>query len=261
MQRTGEYRHRWLGLALGAVLSTGVFVLAASAPAAAATKVRVSIGADGIDASWTRYGKSRISLSVGSRDYARFNGWERGYHFDADTGDRDGDLVLTVYNGYTARWVLEDAYWGEPSVVVDPRDNGDLYVTVNSDDGTREFLIANGGLGPVYSGGVIPIERRHHDTYVLDLHLGRDHHYPHHVYGRPPHAGIVHIWHGHEHQPEHGHWDDGHGDHHGNDHGDHHGDDHGDHHDNGHGDHNNDHGQHNDHNDHNDHDGHQHDDR
>ena len=174
-----------------------MLIVALSGSAAAATRVRIGIDGGRVGASWTRYGHSRETLTVGSD--RRFDGWARGYSFSADQGDVDGDLVLTVNNGYTTQWVLEDAYEGEPSVVVDPREDGDLYVTVTSDEGTREFLIADGGLGPVYAGGSVPIERVHHNTFVFDLGIGHAHHYRYHpVYVAPPRAGINHVWRGHE---------------------------------------------------------------
>lgn len=184
-------------LALG--LGTGVLGLALTQPASAATKVK-------IDAAWTKYGRSRLSLSVGTarsvdsyRRSPRFAGWDYDRQFTANA-DR-GDLTLTIDNGYQAQWVINDAYddyYGTPAVVVDPRDNGDIYVSVTNDYGTREFMITEGGLGAMYSGGSIPvIVEPRHERFYLSIGTYR----PDHRYVRPPagvHVYSSHIWRSHD---------------------------------------------------------------
>jgi hypothetical protein len=173
-------------------LGMGILGVAFSRPASAATKVQIGVGVG--DRSWVRFGNGRLELSVGSgrsasryRSDPRFYGWERGRSFTADS--TDGQLVLTIDNGYIARWVIDDDFYGTPSVVVDPRDNGDVYVTVTDDDGSRYYMIENGGLGPMYAGGAIPVVERSHKRFYFSIDTGR----PYHRHYVRPSAGIIHI--------------------------------------------------------------------
>jgi hypothetical protein len=181
---------------------------------------------------WTEY--AAAGGDVWPAD-ASFSGWLEQPQFAAETDDIPGELVLTIDNGYTARWAIDGAYAGSaPAVNAFPEDNGDLYIAVRSQAGERDFLIEHGGIGPLDFGGLIPqavdvlpgesyappalapVE----DNYLLDLDITVQ---PWVTHLFSPH----HAWHQHE-QVDHGgydgpgHWNHGNhggpGDHHGGDH-------------------------------------------
>ena len=51
--------------------------------------------------------------------------------------------------GNVLSWTIRGDFSGSPKVTVTPKSSGDLQVMVRASNSTREFLISNGGLGPI----------------------------------------------------------------------------------------------------------------
>src|ERR1051326_5755899 len=83
MTNHGIKNGRWLAMLLALTLGTGILGVALSSPASAATRVQV-------DGSWTRYGKSRIDLSIGNARTADSYG-----RYDSDGYDTYGRYQRT----------------------------------------------------------------------------------------------------------------------------------------------------------------------
>ncbi len=80
---------------------------------------------------------------------SQYSGWVEGSSIDIVWGD-PGQMIVTVKNGYTASWTLNNAYAGSPKVNVSTRQQGEIIVQVRDDDGIHEYSLRNGGLGPVF---------------------------------------------------------------------------------------------------------------
>jgi hypothetical protein len=99
---------------------------------------------------WTRFGEASLRLNPAT---SRFSGWKTGNTIRVGYGDA-GILYFTVQNGsYTARWTLDNAYSGNPHTTVKADSNGDVHLNVTDSSGSHEFLVKDGGLGPIYSRG------------------------------------------------------------------------------------------------------------
>ena len=99
---------------------------------------------------WTRFGEAKVRLNPAT---SRFTGWKTGNSIRVSYGDA-GLLYLTVANGpYTARWTLNNAYSGTAHTTVKADTNGDIHLSVTDSRGTHNFLVKDGGLGPIYSRG------------------------------------------------------------------------------------------------------------
>ena len=80
---------------------------------------------------------------------AGYNGWVEQSSIDILWGD-PGQMIITVTNGYTATWKINNAYTGSPSVTVTTRQQGEMIVQVRDDNGLHEYSIRNGGIGPIF---------------------------------------------------------------------------------------------------------------
>src|SRR5688500_18644026 len=97
---------------------------------------------------WTRFGDAALRLNPTT---ARYSGWKQGNSIRVSYGDA-GIIYLTIDNSPdTARWTLRNAYRGGVQTNVKAETNGDVRLTVTDNRGTHEFLIKDGGLGPIYS--------------------------------------------------------------------------------------------------------------
>jgi len=85
-------------------------------------------------------------------DNARFDYWTKKADIDLNWGNY-GELELDVVNGYQAECLIRDAYDGGVQASVETEYNGDIVIKIQDDLGTHEFLVKNGGLGPVYQRG------------------------------------------------------------------------------------------------------------
>lgn len=95
---------------------------------------------------WVPYSDATSSIQPAG---ARFDAWDRSRTFSAQT--TRSKLSLTVNNvDYRATWTVGGNFSGSPKVTVTPKSSGDLQVLVRSANTTREFLISNGGLGPIF---------------------------------------------------------------------------------------------------------------
>jgi len=96
---------------------------------------------------WSTFGNASVRLS---NPEAQFIGWETGNTIRVGYGS-PGVMYVTVENGpYTARWVLSGAYSGAVHTTVRPQTNGDVNLEVRDERGSHDFVIKDGGLGPVY---------------------------------------------------------------------------------------------------------------
>jgi hypothetical protein len=106
---------------------------------------------EGRNSVWTRFGAATLGLEPLN---ARFAGWKTGNNIRVGYG-QSGVIYLTIVNGaYTARWTLRHPYAGEIRSSVKAESSGDVRLTVNDDHGTHEYLVKDGGLGPVYSRNI-----------------------------------------------------------------------------------------------------------
>ncbi len=95
---------------------------------------------------WMPYTKAKVDVLPRN---ASFKGWQTGNSMVIRIGG-DEDIYLTVTNGnYTAETELPDAYQGAVKTKATADPGGWVILSVSDMNGTREFKIANGGLGPV----------------------------------------------------------------------------------------------------------------
>jgi hypothetical protein len=97
---------------------------------------------------WSQYSTAELTLWPNN---ARFTGWNKNRTFQTKTDDREGRLQLSIDNiDYNANWTISQIHNGKAQVMIDPMADGDIYLTVKDSRGSRELLIRNGGIGPLY---------------------------------------------------------------------------------------------------------------
>lgn len=100
---------------------------------------------------WTRFGNATVTVSPSN---ARFTSWTADNSVELNYGDA-GELLLNVRNSnYTSAWRLRDAYVGAVRTTITTQSNGDIQLRVNDTRGTHEFLVKDGGIGPIYTRGL-----------------------------------------------------------------------------------------------------------
>ena len=63
------------------------------------------------------------------------------------------EKILVVDDDQAIRWTLSEAYNGTVKTTVKADSNGDVHLFVTDSNGTHEFLVKDGGLGPIYAKG------------------------------------------------------------------------------------------------------------
>jgi hypothetical protein len=184
------------------------------------TDLQLILERTGQGGGWQEYDQAALDYWP---DTAVFTGWRQDRQFNASTDDNPGELIFTVQNGYTAEWAIGNAFSGKPSVQADARPNGDLFITVESGWGRRDFLIENGGLGPLNFGGTIPeaatAAAPSYDEQIVAYpdYVYPDYSYPDNYYYfdfgitvLPPIQHLPHRWHDHGGPGQWNHWDQQH---------------------------------------------------
>jgi len=84
---------------------------------------------------------------------AKFTGWQPKVKMNLEFGEYGVIEVGVIKNGYIAKCEILSAYSGGVNASLESRSNGDIIVYLDDDLGSHEFLIENGGLGPVFVRG------------------------------------------------------------------------------------------------------------
>jgi hypothetical protein len=99
---------------------------------------------------WRAYDEVSISSDPPG---AVFSGWQPKVKLDLEFGEYGVIEVGVIKNGYIAKCEVFGAYNGGVNARLESRSTGDIIVHVDDDLGSHEFLIENGGLGPVFVRG------------------------------------------------------------------------------------------------------------
>jgi hypothetical protein len=115
-----------------------------AAPGAAAAAPVASAPAAGPE--WRMFAKAKAVISPPE---AAFSGWQDTADIDFRWGEY-GQIILVVANdGYSAQWTIDDAYHGNVNVSTQSQPTGDIIVQIDDDMGQHQFMLNNGGLGPL----------------------------------------------------------------------------------------------------------------
>jgi hypothetical protein len=80
---------------------------------------------------------------------AVFTAWQSQAQLDLEFAEY-GELEVSVAgNGYASTCRIFDAYSGDVNASLESRRDGEVVVYIEDELGSHEFLIENGGLGPV----------------------------------------------------------------------------------------------------------------
>lgn len=95
---------------------------------------------------WQPYADASVKLEPPD---AKFSGWNVDSGIDLGWGQY-GEVTLDIQNSaYRAQWTIENAYHGEVKANVVASPDGNVVLTIKDTQGTREFRIENGGVGPI----------------------------------------------------------------------------------------------------------------
>jgi hypothetical protein len=120
----------------------------ATSPAQPTTPTTPTTGMPQYSATWKSYLDATLRIRPQS---ATFNGWRSNANIQLDYGDA-GQLLLTVNNvDYTATWTINKAYTGSVKTSVESENDGDVIVTVQDAGGTHQYMVKDGGIGPIYA--------------------------------------------------------------------------------------------------------------
>lgn len=84
---------------------------------------------------------------------AEFTVWRPNVQLSLEFGAYGELQVAVAKNGYSSTCRILDAYSGDVSASLESRLNGEIVVDIEDELGSHEFLIENGGLGPVFVRG------------------------------------------------------------------------------------------------------------
>jgi len=84
---------------------------------------------------------------------AAFTVWRPEVKLSLEFGDYGELKVDVIHNGYNARCRIFSAYDGDVSVSLESQGDGLIIISVEDELGSHQFLIENGGLGPVFVRG------------------------------------------------------------------------------------------------------------
>lgn len=84
---------------------------------------------------------------------AVYHGWQPKVKMSLEWGAYGVIEIAVIKNGYISNCQIFDAYSGGVNASMESSNNGDITVYIADDLGSHEFLIENGGLGPVFVRG------------------------------------------------------------------------------------------------------------
>jgi hypothetical protein len=84
---------------------------------------------------------------------AIYHGWQPKVKMSLEWGAYGVIEIAVIKNGYISKCEIFNAYAGGVNANLESHSNGDIIVYIADDLGSHEFLVENGGLGPVFVRG------------------------------------------------------------------------------------------------------------